>query len=328
VIAGGDSGGHVVNRWIRQQLREVTAPTFLFVNYLECHWSYTPPRSIQRKIDGPRYGYLRDLRYRLELADRVGPWEAIARADRETLDVYSTLYDAEHRNVDAHLADLLDILREAGRLRDGRTLVIVTSDHGEHIGERGLADHHASLDDYLVHVPFVAWGPDLVPEGERDGTYEFVDVFPSLCKLLQGEPSPPQLAGRRTDLFVENGSTYRGELAFAEWRAWPPHELKRLSNRNPSYDFSALARDLVCVRDSQFKLVRSSDGTETLYDLANDPHEEHDDAGLAHPDALLRLQRALDTALETWGAWSEKPAELSEEDRAEIEAHLGALGYI
>jgi arylsulfatase A-like enzyme len=326
VIAGGDSGGRVVNRWIRQQLQQVAGPTFLFVNYLECHWSYTPPRSIQRRIEGPRYGFLRDLRYRLELADRVGPWEAIARADQETLDVYSTLYDAEHRNVDAHLAELLDILRKAGRLRDGRTLVVVTSDHGEHIGEHGLADHHASLDDHLVRVPFVAWGPGLVDAGERAGTYEFVDVFPSLCNLLGAEPSKPYLAERRTDLFAGNGTAHEDDLAFAEWRAWSDKELTRLASRNPAYDFAPLTRDLVSVRDERFKLVRTAT-QDVLYDLTSDPQEEVD-ASRLHPDAVLRLSRALDGKLEEWRSWQEGPSALSEQDAREIEERLSALGYI
>jgi arylsulfatase A-like enzyme len=326
-IAGGDSGGRVVNRWIREQLRQVTGPVFLFVNYLECHWSYTPPRSVQRRIAGPRYGFVRDLRYRLELADRVGPWEAIARADDETLDVYSTLYDAEHRNVDAHLAELMDILSDVGRLREGGTLVVVTSDHGEHIGEHGLADHHASLDDHLVRVPFVAWGPGLVHDGVRGGTYEFVDVLPSMSTFLGAETPAPYLADRRTDLFTGNGSATRDGLAFAEWKAWTDNELTRLATRNPSYDFSALVRDLVCVRDDRFKLVRSSDGTEVLHDLQTDRDEERD-AGRDHPDELRRLRRALDSMVDSWRSWTEKPSELSEEDRAEIEAHLGALGYI
>lgn len=325
-IAGGDSGGRVVNRWIRQQLDQVKGPVFLFVNYLECHWSYTPPRSLQRRIDGPRYGFLDDLRYRLELADRVGPWEAIARADQSTLDVYSTLYDAEHRNVDAHLAELLDIMAGAGRLRDGRTLVVVTSDHGEHIGEHGLADHHASLDEHLIGVPFVAWGPGLVEAKDHAGMFEFVDVFPSMCRFLGGEP-PPALANRRKDLFSQNGSDRSDGLAFAEWRAWTDKELTRLASRNPSYDFGPLARDLVCVRDERYKLVRTAGKDDVVHDLANDP-DEQTDVSSSHPEVARRLGRALDAKLEEWGTSDEGSSALSDDDAREIEEHLSALGYI
>lgn len=331
LLAGGDSGGRVVNRWLNQQVREVKKPLFLFVNYLECHWSYTPPRRVQRDVGGPRLGFVGDFRYRLELADRVGPWEAIARADDETLNVYSALYDGEHRNVDGHITELLDILGSSGHLRSGETIIIVTSDHGEHIGEHGLADHHASLDDLLVRVPFVIWAPGRVRPGRRQGTYEFVDVMPSLARALGLHMPAAYLSERRTDLFHTNGARADrdtdGDLAFAEWRSWTDKELTRLRTRNPSYDFSKLTRDLVCARSSRFKLVRAGDGTQTLFDLENDQSEEVDVAD-RHPQEAARLGRALDHQLEAWRSWQGTVGELSDEDAREIESHLADLGYI
>jgi arylsulfatase A-like enzyme len=327
LLAGGDSGGRVVNRWIREQVRDVRKPLFLFVNYLEGHWSYTPPRHLQRAVGGPQLGFLRDLRYRIELADRVGPWEAIARADDDTLAVYSALYDAEHRNVDGHVSELMDTLEAAGRLREGEVLVIVTSDHGEHIGEQGLADHHASLDDLLLRVPFVTWGPGLVPATPRQGTYEFVDVMPSLARLLDLEIPVPYLSDRRNDLFHANGASSFGDVAFAEWRSWTDKELTRLRARNPSYDFSKLGRDLVCARSSRYKLVRAGDGSESLFDLENDPGEEVDVAA-EHGQERADLSEALDRQVASWRDWRSTTDQLSDEDAKEIERHLSELGYI
>lgn len=326
-LAGGDSGGRIVNRWLRRELRALPGPLFLFVNYVECHWSYSPPGRLARRVGGPRFRYLEGLRYRLEVAGRVGPWEAIARADERTLGIYSALYDAEHRNVDGHLAALLDILRETGHLEEGRAVLIVTSDHGEHIGEHGLADHHASLDDHLIRVPFVAWGPGLVPAGARPGLYEFVDVFPSVVRLLGRELPAPYLGARRADLFGAGGGPGDGGVAFAEWRCWTEGELARLARRNPSYDFAPLARDLVCVRDARFKLVRSGDGSEALYDLAGDPDEETD-VGARHPETARRLRDRLDAAVDAWREWEDGERPITDEERREIEQRLSQLGYI
>ncbi|MGH9197181.1 MAG: sulfatase-like hydrolase/transferase, partial [Acidimicrobiia bacterium] len=134
VLFGGDSGGHIVNDWVRDQLKEVKGPLFLFVNYLECHWAYAPPPRYVRQLGGPKFRFPAGLAYRASTAARVGPWEAIARADPKTLQIYSNLYDAELANADGHLANLLEVLRGAGRLRDGNSIVLVTSDHGEHLG--------------------------------------------------------------------------------------------------------------------------------------------------------------------------------------------------
>src|SRR5215217_3129033 len=222
VATGGDSGGEVVNAWLEEQVRTVRRPMFLFVNYLECHWPYAPPRRLRRQVGGRRFGLADDVRFRMDLAKRTGPWDAVGTANAETLEVYSALYDAEHRNVDGHLVQLLDVLERAGRLGNGDALVMVTSDHGEHLGEHGLADHQASLDDHLTHVPFVAWGPGVVRAERLDRTFEFVDVLPSLARLLDADLGVPAAAERRPTLFTGSATDVRGpngDLAFAEWRS-------------------------------------------------------------------------------------------------------------
>ncbi|HXJ65066.1 MAG TPA: sulfatase [Actinomycetota bacterium] len=337
-LFGGDSGGSIVNRWMRKHLPEARKPLFLFVNYLECHWAYAPPRKLARRMQGPRYGPFAGLRYRLRTAARVGPWEAIAGADGRDLDVLSTYYDGELANADRHLAGLLEILRGTGHVADdGRALVMVTSDHGEHLGEHrasgepggrhGLADHHASLDDHLIRVPFVAWGPGLVPKGTRGGMYELVDVFPSIARFLGRQSPGEHLDERRRDLLSPTRDSFGEEYAFAEWRAWTDKERDRLAKRNPSYDFGGLARDLLAARDRRFKLVRSADGSEALYDTANDPLEQEDLTSV-RVETAKRLREQLDMAVASWGRWDRPPEPTTPEEQAEIEQRLAELGYI
>ncbi|MGH2692159.1 MAG: sulfatase-like hydrolase/transferase [Actinomycetota bacterium] len=326
VLFGGDSGGRIVNAWLRDHLPEMPKPLFLFVNYLECHWSYVPPRRMERRVGGPRFGFVEGVRYRAGLARSAGAWEAIARADERQLEIYRTLYDGELANGDEHVSELLDVLRNAGQLDHGRTLFMVTSDHGEHVGEHGLADHHASVDDHLIRVPFVAWGPGLVRRQRPSSLYEFVDVFPSIARFLGREAPLAELHPRRKDLFDPNGER-RDNLAFAEWRAWSDKEAARLGRRNPSYDFSGLGIDLVCVRDERFKLVRSSLGRQELYDLSGQPLEGRDCAA-EHPGVVARLAAALDRTVEGWHTQGEEPAEMTDQERREIEERLSALGYI
>ena len=329
VLVGGDSGGRVTNRWIREELRDVRQPTFLFVNYLECHWAYAPPRRFERRVGGDRFGFLEGARYRATLARTAGPWEAIARADDRTLGVYSSLYDGELANADDHLRELIDILTESGRFRDGETLLIVTSDHGEHVGEHGLADHHASLDEHLTRVPFVAYGPGIVPSGVERSLFEFVDVFPSIAHLLGREVPVAELQSRRPWLFANGVGPHEDAdaVAFSEWRAWNDKERKRLADRNPAYDFSGLANDLVSARSTRFKLVRSSDGSEALYDLEADPGETRDVREI-HPDETRRLGDRLERAVLDWTTWEGDDAEISDTEKLEIEQRLEELGYI
>jgi arylsulfatase A-like enzyme len=325
ILSGGDAGGRAINAWLREQLPSVRRPMFLFVNYLECHWPYAPPRRLQRLVGGPRLGLRDELRFRRMLAERVGPWDAIAMADAETLAVYSSLYDAEHRNVDELLDELLDTLRRSGHLGEGETIVMVTSDHGDHIGEHGLADHQGSLDDHLTAVPFVAWGPGIVPRRRIASLYEFVDVLPSVASAL-GLPWPDGVPEeRRTGLLGAREAEQDG-LAFAEWRAWGPEDLARVSRRHPRYDFAPLLRDLRAVRDGRFKLVEGSDGTRALFDLSEDPAEDRD-VSISHPREVARLASALEARLGPWTDEAEGPG-LTREQEAEIEGHLTELGYL
>ncbi|HYU57288.1 MAG TPA: sulfatase [Actinomycetota bacterium] len=324
-LVGGDSGGKVVNAWMRRRLPRARRPMFLFVNYVECHWSYAPPPSMVRRVGGPRHRALEGLRYRTGVAAKAGPWEAVARADERGLEVLSTLYDGEVADVDRHLNGLLGVLEESGHLRQP-TIVIVASDHGEHLGERGLADHHASLDDLLLRVPFVVWGPGVIGGARRvPETFEFVDVLPSLVQLLD-QPMPDHLAGRRTGVFDGEGDG--NPVSLSEWRAWSKSELRRLKRRNPSFDFTGLRRDLACARDDRFKLVRGSDGSAAVYDLRADPVESAD-VSAAHPDAASRLAKALDAAIPRWAGWEAAgAAQITAAEEQEIEARLEELGYI
>jgi arylsulfatase A-like enzyme len=212
-------------------------------------------------------------------------------------------------------------------MRRGETVLIVTSDHGEHLGEHGLADHQASVDDHLVRVPFVIWGPERVPSGTRHGIYEFVDVLSSLSQLLGVELPVPYLEGRRTDLFDMNRRRMSDGLAFGEWRSWGAEDLRRLSKKNPSFDFSQVCRDLVFVRDHRFKLVRQGSGDEALYDLETDPMEETN-VYSDHTEVVRRFQGELDMAIQSWQSWAEAGSGLTAQEADEIEEHLSALGYI
>ena len=329
VLFGGDSGGLIINDWINQTVQGGTKPKFLFVNYLECHWAYVPPRKFEKRVGGPRFGFVEGAKYRGGVARSSGPWEAIARADERTLDIYSTLYDGELANADDHVKDLVEIIENAGMTAEN-TLLLVTSDHGEHLGEFGLADHHASLDDLLIHVPFVARGPGITPGHRKDGIYELVDVWPSLCRALGRDVPVEEMRARRSDLLTSESldtSTDNG-YAFSEWRSWSEKERTRLAQRNPSFDFSGLGVDLVSARDERFKLVRMTGIKDQLFDLDTDPEEKVDVAAL-WPREMQRLQTALDQRAEEWMSWEERESTpLSGEDEAEIEKRLAALGYI
>ena len=139
---------------------------------------------------------------------------------------------------------------------------------------------------------------------------------------------------RRRDALARTAARRRGAgrdghtYAFSEWRSWTDHERERLAARNPTFDgFDALARDLVSVRDDRWKLVRGSDGSALLFDLRDDPGEDRD-VKAANPGEAARLGTQLDARTGEWASWEGEAAEITVEERAEIERRLEDLGYI
>ena len=324
VVGGGDSGGDVINERIRRQVGAIRRPLFLFVNYLECHWPYAPPRRLHREVGGPRFGPAADIRYRMSLARRVGPWEAIGTADEETLAVYSALYDGEHRNVDRHLANLLGS-QSAGHLRSGEAIVMVTSDHGQHIGEHGLADHQASLDDHLVRVPFVAWDPscsDRAPD-----RHVRVRRRAAVAGTITGWRAPRFVPGRASlgPVHAERGLGRRRPLVrrVEGLGVGGPRSCEREA---PVVRFlSARPRPrLRAQRPVQARPLRRR--ARTALRPRGRPRRERDVSG-AHVDVAARLRTALDRRLETWRSSAEEAPALSGDQEAEIERHLTELGY-
>jgi arylsulfatase A-like enzyme/Tfp pilus assembly protein PilF len=121
------------------------SPFFLWVHYYDPHHDYRPP----------------------------APFDE---------DFGDDLYAGEVAYVDASLGQLIDALRAGGRLDD--TIVAVTSDHGESLGEHGEETHTLTLYDATLAVPLVFRGPG-VPAGRTvEGVVRGVDVAPTILALL------------------------------------------------------------------------------------------------------------------------------------------------
>ena len=127
------------------------------MNLVECHSPYLPPWPYNDLGPIARLRAAEEARRHLTLS---GIWKACAGnfdVAPGALERMRHLYARSVRLMDDWLRDLLADLDRRGIL--DRTLVIVTSDHGENFGEGGLMGHAFSLDQRLLHVPLVIAGP-------------------------------------------------------------------------------------------------------------------------------------------------------------------------
>jgi len=214
-------------------------------------------------------------------------------------------YALEVEFADQELGRLLKSLESQGHMDN--TLVVLTSDHGEGLGDHGLVGHVSQLYDSLLHVPLVVSWPGELPQGlVVDDAVGLVDLFPTVAELV-GAESPQRTSG--TSLVP----LLRGESA-------PPRPFFAATFRPQS------SLDMRGILTGGLKGIHAWSDTrdyEELYDVARDPREL-EDLSAARLEDLDRLRGLLEERLAEVGENAPIQADLSKED----EANLRALGYI
>ena len=233
--------------------RSAGAPFAAFVGIYAPHPPLYPPREYAGLYSADR----------IELPPRPSARDNEARPSiqgvpRRRWDAYPDA--ARRRVIAAYLAliTLLDdcvgcivaSLRAAGKLDD--TLVVLVSDHGDQLGEHGMAGKMGNLYEASIRVPLVIRLPGAAHAGtDRQQLAEMVDLFPTVCDLL-GVPHPagPQaLAGRSLAPVVADPGAAHREVVHA------------------------MVREGQMARTESLKLNFYADEPGELYDLAGDPEE-------------------------------------------------------
>lgn len=175
----------------------------------------------------------------------------------------SDLYDGEVWFTDHHLGRVFDRLRALG-LYD-KTVIFVTGDHGEALGERGISAHGYHLFAPHTKVPFVARVPGLGPRRVKEPVGH-VDVAPTLVNLARGERPRSFLGRSLVDL-----------MAGAPSPTAPP---PKVVWQEVSYEGPTELRALV---SSTHHLIwhRVPENTTYCFTPSSDPREEHDLWGAA-----------------------------------------------
>jgi arylsulfatase A-like enzyme len=293
-------------------------PAFWFVNLLECHSPYMPPRAY---ADMPALGRLRAA----EEASRHLNLDAIWRAcmggwdiPQEAIERMRHLYASSVRYVDDWVGRVLEMLDAAGRLDD--TLVIVSSDHGENLGEGNLITHAYSLDERLIHVPLVTAGPVAL---EEDGPCSLAEMPRRICDAVGVEHpwhDDDLPAGAAVAQFDPPRAAPGQEQVSEMVARWGLGEEAARRFTTP----------LECATDGRLKLLRRGEHEE-VYDLEADPLElsprvtydfgaeslAHLRAALDHPAARAVTSHEPELASVAPGA-----------DVAGLEERMRLLGYM
>ncbi|MDH7513629.1 MAG: sulfatase-like hydrolase/transferase [Clostridiales bacterium] len=236
----------------------------------------------------------------------------LVRAEGDALDRVIAFYDADIKFLDYCLGIFFEWLGERSDL--DRCIIVLTSDHGERLGERGLLGHQLGLDNVLLHVPLIVRYPPLVNKGRYSQQVQSHHVFELVLNLI----SKARVQGRPKE--VANLKLSESPIAVAQMR-YQGGYLESLKKRNPQIDIAPYEGDWYAASDGKLKLWHSTSGTIRLYDLLEDPSEQNDVSGKL-PSEVARLLPAVDALPEFSSGKKAKnvPAHLLE--------LLKSLGYI
>jgi len=261
-----DATTDAVLRWLSTSPREASpAPWFLWVHYYDPHAPYEPPVA--------------------DLADRYR----------------QSPYDGEIAFVDRQLGRLLQTLEVRGET--SHTIVLVTADHGESLGEHGEGTHGIFLYDATLRVPWIMAGPQIAVGRVSRTVARSIDVLPTLLDYA-GLRQRNDVDGRSLRRAAD-GEQMSDAPAYAE-SLYPELELGWAP--------------LHAWRTAGFKFIKAPHPE--LYDLQNDPSEKTNLAG-EQGARVSELSSQVEVALR-----HPTPSAQAQPVDAEIAERLRALGYV
>jgi len=290
------------------------------VHYYSTHTPYDPParfrdQYVDPAYDGPISAFY--AKHRQAIEEGAVP----SSADEEQI---RNLYYAGVTQADAMIGQVLDELRRQKVL--DQTLVIVTADHGEELGDHGLWEHNFMYQTNL-RVPLILSLPGVLPAGERvDSIVETVDLVPTICDLMSiavpAEPGQQDEQGRdrgRVD-GVSLVPLMRGEV---EW-------VKGFSFAENGTHASVQDLEWKLVVPAKLLTPRLWDALTPqereplqLFHLTADP-DEHDELAAEQPAQVARLLEVL----RAWDAQMPIPRSEIVESQRDLENRMSGLGYM
>ena len=267
-------------------------PFFLFMRHMDPHTPYLPPDPFERIFYGsdefdPSNESLKELYDFKPFRDYFISWFPPGLTDA----AYEVAqYDGAVAYMDACIQNMLATVKDLGLEED--TLVVVTSDHGEMLGEHSCYYDHHGLYECTLRVPLVFKLPGSVPAGVRFSDYtQTKDITPtilevmgistdqaydgrSLCSLVRGEAREPE------------PEFYLTECTWMRKHGWRTPEWKLIHALEPDFHFKPEVE---------------------LYNLIKDP-EENNNVAEQEPAVVAMLEERMQQHIAKREAETGRPA--------------------
>jgi arylsulfatase A-like enzyme len=279
-------------------------PFFLFLNFMETHRPWMSSGSFRARF--PDYEQTFDeLEVRSFARDVVAGRREVSEDEKERM---GAAYDGSIAYLDDAVGRLLE--RFAREPWFDNSLVIVTADHGEFLGERNMLDHGNGVDAMLTSIPLIVKYPGQTAGHVVESPVSQVDVFATIAAAARLKVPGPR-AG--VDLAAGDPGQERSII------------IESFAPSNFAVNPKVLDRMERALVKGRWKLIASTAGRRALYDMVSDPLESTD-VSSTHPE----IARELEQQLQAWAASAERqrPAKTEDKGDADLLQRLKALGYV
>jgi len=266
-------------------------PFYMYVHVMDPHQPYAP------EIGSPENRIIPECK-----SDPKGGDCSIAR------------YDGEVYNSDYYFGKFVDLIKQMGLYED--SLIILTADHGESLGEHDAAHHGTTLYNSEISVPLILKFPGKAFAGKRiSAPVGHIDLFPTVLSLLS-LPIPPGVQGQSLIPILEDSRSDHRQI-FAEILLDDADKKAIVEGHHK-----------VIATTFQNKLTGRAGTYYEMYDLMSDPHELRD----IHFEKPV-LFGYMKSRLNKWAAQqAARKATLKKPQGAELDEEtkelLRALGYV
>ena len=217
----------------------------------------------------PLLAYELDRLSRPGVYDEHSPFDPVSAGDLEIRQMRAAYYGLI-AEVDHHLGRIVDHLKATGQYE--RTLIVVTSDHAEMLGEHHVWGKEIYFDQ-AFRVPLVVRDPRPEADASRgaraDAFTEAIDVMPTILDWLGLEP--PRSCDGRSLLGLVRGTVP------ADWRreVFFEHDFRTVKSQKAETALGIPSDECsyAVIRDGRFKYVHFAALPPLLFDMAGDPHE-------------------------------------------------------
>jgi uncharacterized sulfatase len=304
----------IINDMAKRRVRSYAGddePFFMYLHYNEPHRPYYPPLSyLDEYTDEIEMSTQEAAEVAMEMHQNAN--EIIANGSEfseEEWEALYAMYDAEIAYTDDCVGRLFDYVNSIN-LDD--TVFVITADHGELFGEKGMLTHKIVLHDALINVPLVTHGFSEL-EIETNDLLQHSDIMQTLVAMAGGDTSQFQGVDLRKDSrdFIVAQDPDIGNT------------LDKFTEYNPEFDSSRYHTPLLtCIRNEKFKYQKSEEKT----DLFRLPDEENDVSN-EETETVDEMEDMLNDWMNEYGyPVSEK--ETKSEFSDNMKQQLSDLGYI